>query len=370
MATDTAFQTTESLGNAPQLASPLLARGVSSQPGIRDLPADPSALPDLSALLGLDSAEVDSAEVDSALVEPSLVEPKKRHWPAPADRWTRPWDWATIIWTVVLHAGAVVAPFYFTWAGFFTFLFMYWVTGSLGVCLGYHRLLTHGSFLTYRPVKWLFAWVGGLAGEGPAVTWVAVHRKHHAFSDQEGDPHSPYEGGWWSHMFWLVPALGKERHGEMVRRWAPDLAKDPVMRFLNATFLAWHIALGFVMYGVGAWWGGANLGVSLVLWGMFFRLSWVLHSTWLVNSASHIWGYRNYETTDNSRNLWWVGLLAFGEGWHNNHHSNQRLARHGHRWWEIDVTYWAIWGLERLGLAWNVVKYSPAGERAPSERAA
>ena len=117
------------------------------------------------------------------------------------------------------------------------------------------------------------------------------------------------------------------------------------------------------MLGIGYWAGGWPMAASLVVWGMFVRLSFVLHSTWLVNSASHMFGYRNYETTDDSTNLWWVGILAFGEGWHNNHHAYQRMARHGHKWWEVDLTYVAICALEKLGLAWNVVRRIPAHQK-------
>jgi stearoyl-CoA desaturase (delta-9 desaturase) len=157
----------------------------------------------------------------------------------------------------------------------------------------------------------------------------------------------------------LAPHPGESVHRALVEHYAPDLLRDRGMVFLDRTFLVWHIVLGLGLYGLGhlAW--GPAVGVSMLVWGMFVRLVWVLHVTWLVNSASHMWGYRNYETKDDSRNLWWVGLLAFGEGWHNNHHAFQRMARHGHRWWEIDLTYYVILLLERLGLAWNVVHRPP-----------
>jgi fatty-acid desaturase len=135
-----------------------------------------------------------------------------------------------------------------------------------------------------------------------------------------------------------------------------DLSQDGFMRLLDKTFLLWHFALGATLLFAG--WIGWNFytGMSFLIWGMFLRLVWVMHITWLVNSASHIWGYRNYEIPDNSRNLWWVGLLAYGEGWHNNHHAFPSSARHGHRWWEIDVTYMEIRILKRLGLAWHVIQ--------------
>ncbi len=281
-------------------------------------------------------------------------------WPRPQEtRWKRGLDWMNVGWIGVLHLLALSAPFLYSWQGLTTFLVWWWITGSLGICLGFHRLITHGSFRTFRPVYWLFAWLGGLAGEGPAITWVATHRKHHSFSDKDGDPHSPREGGWWSHMLWLGPHMGREIHDKLVGKYAPDLAKDRVLRFLDSTFLLWHFVVGIAMFCVGYFAWGTYVGLSMVAWGMFLRLVWVLHVTWFVNSASHMWGYRNYATTDDSRNLWWVGLVAFGEGWHNNHHAFQRMARHGHRWWEIDMTYWTVFLMEKLGLAWDVVKDPP-----------
>jgi stearoyl-CoA desaturase (delta-9 desaturase) len=288
---------------------------------------------------------------------PAEGQPKK------ANPWCLGLDWPVFVWILVVHAGALAAPFFFTWKALGLCLFLCWFTGSIGVCLGYHRQLTHGSFTTYKPVRWLLALIGGLSGEGSALTWVASHRKHHAFSDKEGDPHSPRDGGLWSHMLWFMPAYGRRHYDQLVARYAPDLVKDPVMRVLHAMFLPSHVILGGLLMTVG-WCGwDFHTGMSFLVWGMFVRLIYVLHVTWFVNSATHIWGYRNYETSDDSRNLWWVGLLAFGEGWHNNHHAYQRMARHGHKWWEIDVTYWAIWAMEKLGLAWEVVKKVPPRTR-------
>jgi len=282
---------------------------------------------------------------------------------ATLEPWENGLDWPTTIWIGLIHVGALAAPFFFTWKAVALCAVWCWLTGSIGVCLGYHRLLTHGSFSTYRPVKWLLALIGGLSGEGSALMWVANHRKHHAHSDQEGDPHSPRDGGLWSHINWLFPNYGRKHYDTMTARWAPDLLKDPMLRLLHTLFLPSHIVTGAVMLAVG--WLGWDLytGISFVVWGMFVRLVYVLHVTWFVNSASHMWGYRNYETTDDSRNNWWVGLLAFGEGWHNNHHAYQRMAKHGHRWWEVDVTYWAIYLMEKTGLAWDVVKTIPRGTK-------
>jgi len=269
-------------------------------------------------------------------------------------RWSKGFEWGTIFWIGLLHVGALAAPFFFTWQGLVLLVVLGWATGGLGICLGYHRLLTHGSFETYRPMRWLIGTFGALAGEGPPLTWVAVHRKHHIYSDQDDDPHSPRDGAWWSHMIWLMPRTPSPELKQLHRRYAPDLLKDPVMRWLGILFIPLHFVAGSILFFVG-WLGwDLNMGLSFLFWGMFLRLVYVLHITWFVNSATHMWGYRNYETTDDSRNLWWVGLLAYGEGWHNNHHAFQRSARHGHRWWEFDMTYGSIYLMERLGLAWNV----------------
>ena len=273
------------------------------------------------------------------------------------------WDWATIGWIVMIHLGLFAAPFYFTWTGLFTCLFLGWLTGGIGICMGYHRLLTHGSFQTYPTLFRLIGLIGLLAGQGPPIQWVANHRKHHLHSDQPEDPHSPREGRWWSHILWLVPHHSAEEVTATHERFAPDLLKDPFMRFLQKTFLFWHIGFGALLYGIGYALGGSETAISMVVYGMFVRLFYVLHATWFVNSATHIWGYRNYETTDDSRNLWWVALLTYGEGWHNNHHKYQRMAKNGHQWWELDMTYYAILTLEKLGLAWKVVKTPPPNDQ-------
>ena len=278
-------------------------------------------------------------------------------------------DWAVLGWIGGIHIAALAAPFCFTWSGLLIAAVLAWVTGGLGVCLGYHRLLTHGSFGTYRPVRWLFAFLGGISGEGSSLIWVANHRKHHVFSDQEGDPHSPRDGGFWAHVLWLFPKHPQAEVDAHIKRWAPDLQKDAGLRFLHSTFLLWHILMGVALLAGGWAYGGPSVGVSWLVWGMAVRMVYVFNVTWFVNSATHMWGYRNYETTDDSTNLWWVGLLAFGEGWHNNHHAYQRMARHGHRWWEIDVTYWAILAMERLGLAWDVVHTPPRTPSAHKARA-
>lgn len=273
------------------------------------------------------------------------------------------WNWAACTWLILIHIGALAAPFYFSWAGLAVFFVMHWMTGSIGICMGFHRLLTHMGFKTYAFVKWTLAVIGGLAGEGSALDWVANHREHHAFSDKEGDPHSPHDGAWWSHAQWLAvtrPAAAQKAHLE---KWVPDLLKDPGLRLISNMFLPIQFASGAVFYGLGYLVGGHYMGMSFLVYGVLLRLVGVLHSTWFVNSASHMFGYRNYETTDDSRNNWWVAIIAYGEGWHNNHHAYPRMAVHGHQWWEFDITYQAIRLMSALGLVWDVVNYRRRGEK-------
>ena len=268
-------------------------------------------------------------------------------------------NWPVFLWISIVHLVALAAPFYFTWTGLAIFVVMYYATGCFGVTLGYHRLLTHSSYKTYPAVRYFLALLGQLSGEGSAMFWVATHRKHHQLSDKEGDPHSPRDGGWWSHILWLFPKRLDESEMELVNKYAPDFAADKGMVFLHKTFIVWNILLGVVLLAAG-WLGWDRYtGLSFLLWGLFLRMAVVFHVTWFVNSATHMWGYRNYETTDDSRNLWWVGLLAFGEGWHNNHHAYQRMAAHGHKWWEFDLTYQIIRAMEACGLAWKVVHDRP-----------
>ncbi len=275
-------------------------------------------------------------------------------------------NWPIMGWIAVLHLGALAAPFTFSWQGLVLVFALHWLTGGIGICLGYHRLFTHSSFSTYKPVRWLIAWIGGLAGEGGVIDWVSNHRKHHALSDQEGDPHSPHDGPWWSHMFWFARKLTPEIYNAHINRWVPDLLKDPVLRFLGHTFLLWHFVIGSVLFGAGYLAGGMYMGWSFLVWGLFVRLVLVLHSTWFVNSASHMWGYINYKTTDDSRNNWWVALITYGEGWHNNHHAYPRMANHGHKWWEFDMTFRTIRLMQRLGLAWDVVDYKRKPQSSPA----
>ena len=271
-------------------------------------------------------------------------------------------DWWNFGWMATIHAGAIAALWHFSMAGLWTCVGLHFVTACLGVTLGYHRLLTHGSLVVPTWLKYFFSVCGMLSAEGSPLFWVAAHRKHHVLSDQEGDPHSPNDGFWWSHILWFKPRKTREEEDELLARWAPDLWKDPVQRLFNRIFPVFSLALAAGLFLIGEWTMGS--GWSLMLWGFCMRTALCYHSTWFVNSATHVWGYRNYETTDRSRNLWWVALASYGEGWHNNHHAHQRLAVHGHKWWEVDVTYMVIRTLKFLRLAKDVQDTIPEQDAA------
>jgi stearoyl-CoA desaturase (delta-9 desaturase) len=182
--------------------------------------------------------------------------------------------------------------------------------------------------------------------EGGPIRWVTTHRIHHAHTDVPGDPHTPRDGSWWAHMGWVLRGTAQRYDKEVCQRYAPDLVKDPVHRWLDNWYYVPLIALGAVLLAVGGW--------PMLFWGIFFRVTFGLHGTWLVNSATHLWGKRRFETTDDSRNSWWVALLSFGEGWHNNHHAHPRAARHGLTWYEVDFNWWSIQVLRLLGLAKSI----------------
>ncbi len=269
--------------------------------------------------------------------------------------------WGPIIWMAFLHTGALLAfvPGFFTWSGLVICLVLHWLTGGIGICMTYHRLLTHSSFKVHPGwLKYVLTAIGCCASEGGPIGWVADHRKHHAYSDEPDDVHTPKVSFGWAHMFWwMTPDVTCDHTPEYYKRWAPDLYKDRGLRFIDNTHLVYPLALGASLYFAGQYYGG--IGLSWVVWGFFARTVLVLHSTWLVNSATHVWGYRTHETRDDSRNLWWVAIVTYGEGWHNNHHAFQTSAAHGLDWWEIDTTYIAIKLMSYVGLASDVKVAKP-----------
>lgn len=264
---------------------------------------------------------------------------------------SQPMNWPTTFVMAVFHLGAFAALFMFSWRVFAAAVFLYWISTGLGISMGYHRLHTHRSYRVPAALEYFFAVCGTLTLEGGPISWVATHRSHHQNSDKPGDPHSPRDGGWWAHAGWILTGEAKHNNTKMMAKYAPDLAKHRFYVWLNDYHWVPMVGLGLVLLAIG--------GLPLMLWGICVRVVFGLHATWLVNSATHMWGGRRFATRDDSRNNWWVALITFGEGWHNNHHAFQRMAKHGHKWWEIDITYRAICVLEKLGLAWNVVHDIP-----------
>lgn len=255
-------------------------------------------------------------------------------------------DWRLGLFWVGLHLGAIPALFMFSWKALAVSLFLWWVAGSLGIGMSYHRLLTHRSYRVPKWVEYFLTICATLAMEGGPIFWVATHRRHHKHSDQAGDPHSPRDGHWWSHMGWILAPSAERNDPALMQRYAPDLYKDRFYRLLDRFFLVPTIILGIILGLIGGW--------QLVAWGVFLRLVFGLHSTWFVNSAAHIWGTRRFETTDDSRNNWWVALITFGEGWHNNHHAHPTAARHGLAWYELDLNWMGIRALQMMGLARSI----------------
>ena len=251
--------------------------------------------------------------------------------------------WNTSIFMIIFHACAVAALFMLSWKVLPVTLVLWWISGSLGVGMGFHRLLTHRGYKTPKLVEYFLTLCGLLALEGGAINWVVTHRIHHAHTDEVGDPHTPRDGRWWAHMGWILRGTAQQHEQAVMQRYAPDLMKDRVHVFLNNFYYVPLIISGGVLYLMGGW--------SFLFVGVFLRVTIGLHFTWLVNSATHLWGTRRFKTTDDSTNSWWVALLSFGEGWHNNHHAHPRAARHGLTWYEVDFNWYGIRALELMGLA-------------------
>ena len=252
------------------------------------------------------------------------------------------------------------------WSDVIIFLFAYPST-ALAITVGFHRHFTHRAFKCRRWVRGTLAIFGSAAIEGNIISWVADHRKHHAFSDEEGDPHSPHvdhghgwrgalKGLWHAHVGWLF--IHTQRGNR--ERYAPDLLADPLIRWIDRTFVLW-VAVGLLVPGILGYLIGGSLATAAtgMLWGGLVRMLVVHHVTYSINSLCHFFGRKDYVTGDESRNLFWLAPFTFGESWHNNHHAFPTSYRHGMRRWQIDISAWVIWALERTGLAWDVVRISP-----------
>jgi stearoyl-CoA desaturase (Delta-9 desaturase) len=242
-----------------------------------------------------------------------------------------------------------------------------YVLSGLGVTVGFHRMLTHRSFRTSKPVEYFFAAMGSMSVQGPVINWVADHRKHHAHTDEDGDPHSPHVGAGMglkgalrgllhAHVGWLMTEAGRAERA----RYARDLVEDRGMQIIDKAFVG-LVALGLLLpAGVGWLITGSYVGaLTGLLWGGLVRIFALHHVTFSINSICHFWGRRRFATDDESRNVWWLALPSFGEAWHHNHHAFPRSAHHGLRRFELDPSSWVIWAMEKLGLVWDVVRITP-----------
>jgi stearoyl-CoA desaturase (Delta-9 desaturase) len=275
----------------------------------------------------------------------------------------------------VILAAALLWDRFLSPADLAIFAVMYILTG-VGVTVGFHRLLTHRAFETYGWLRYTLAVLGSMSLQGPVTHWVADHRKHHTFADEDGDPHSPHagvgagmrgmvKGLWHAHVGWLFQTHGQASS----RRFARDLVEDRTMRRINRGFpliallsLALPFLLGLLLSG-----GSLIAGLAALLWGGLVRIFFVHHITWSINSICHFFGRRRFATDDHSTNVFWLALPSLGEAWHHNHHAFPQSAFHGLRWYELDPSGWLILALARVGLAWDVVRVTP--ERAQAKLA-
>jgi stearoyl-CoA desaturase (delta-9 desaturase) len=283
---------------------------------------------------------------------------------------------------LLFHLLALLAciPWLFSWSGLAWAVVGLYLFGTVGINIGYHRLLTHRGFSCPRWLEHALTVLGVCCRQGTPMSWVAIHRMHHQHSDEAGDPHCPRDSFFWSHMGWFLLYNPVLYNFSTYDRYARDLFQDPFYKWLERpkTWRLIYRVQGAAFVGVGCLVGGlstgtlsgaAKLGLSWLVWGVFVRTVAVWHITWSVNSVTHLWGYRNFETADDSRNNWLVGILSNGEGWHNNHHAEPRCAAHGRKWWELDVSYLTIRVLARAGLAGDVVTPRQRGVPDPSDKA-
>ena len=253
--------------------------------------------------------------------------------------------WGTIIYMASIHLVALFAlvPSNFSWNAIGVAFILYCITAGVGITLGFHRLVSHRSFEVPKLVEYFLIFCGTLACQGGPLDWIGLHRIHHQYSDTELDPHDSHKGFYWSHLGWM---LCQNPANEKISRYTKDISSDRFYQFCQVGMIPIQVVLGLILYQWGGW--------PLVIWAIFVRLVVVFHCTWFVNSATHRFGYKSHESNDKSLNCWWVALLTFGEGWHNNHHAYQYSARHGLQWWEIDLTWMMIKLLSFLGLAKNI----------------
>lgn len=265
-------------------------------------------------------------------------------------------NWTTIIAVSLFHVFAVAALFTFSWQNLLAAGILWWISGSLGIGIGYHRLLTHRGFTAPKWLEYALSVCGTIALQSGPLTWVTTHRLHHAFTETDKDPHSPRHGTYWSHMGWIFRGTAQNQSWATMVRYCPDITKDRFQVALNKYYYVPTVVAGVILVAIGGW--------SMLLWGIALRTVVGWHATWLVNSATHLWGTRRFDTRDDSRNNALIAVISFGEGWHNNHHAFPRSARHGLSWYQFDTNWMQIRLLELLGLFKNVYTYNAKSDKA------
>jgi len=255
-------------------------------------------------------------------------------------------NWKNIAITASFHTVAILAIFTFSWSNLAALLIGNWIVGSLGVGLGWHRLLTHRSFKAPKWLEYVLSVFATMSIQDSPNKWVATHRIHHAFVETEKDPHSTRPGFWWAQMGWVIWGTAQDHDAATLKRYVPDLIKDEGHALISRFYYIPIVISAVVLFAIGGW--------SMVVWGVFARVVVGWHTTWFVNSLSHMFGKREFETKDDSTNNWFVALLTFGEGWHNNHHAYPTSARHGLKWYQFDMNWIAIRLFEKLGWATKI----------------
>jgi len=321
-------------------------------------------------------SEGQEAFASSALPDGTRLAP-----PSQVDLTRINWSYAGTFLALHLLTLLCFVPWFFSWIGFIAFFLGVVLFGQLAIPIGYHRLLTHRSFRTPKWFERTLATLAMCAGQETPARWVAWHRIHHQHSDHQEDPHTPLVSFFWAHMNWLVhESNGQGRTFARYEKYARDILRDPYfmwiekIRYASPIFFVLHAilylavtaSLSVAYYGWGS--SALQLTSSVFLWGVVARTVWVWHITWAVNSLTHLFGYRNFDTPDGSRNNWFVTLLTSGEGWHNNHHADQASATVQIKWWEIDINFYIIKMLEKIGLASHIIPprhIREAGRRKP-----
>lgn len=271
-------------------------------------------------------------------------------------------NWKNVAIVAAFHLLAIPAFFTLSWPNFAAMLIGNWIVGSLGVGLGWHRLLTHRSFKAPKWIEYVTSIFATMSMQDPPDKWIATHRMHHAFTDTDKDPHSIRPGFWWAQIGWVLWGTAQDHDAATMRKYVPDLLRDRGHVLISRFFYVPIIVSAAILFAIGGW--------QMVVWGVFVRVVVGWHTTWFVNSLAHMYGQRPHDTGDLSTNNWFVAILTFGEGWHNNHHMSANSARHGLEWYQFDMNWITIRLLEKLGLATDVRVFEPQKELAELKRAA